>query len=147
MEHLSGKDYYPATLKEKLKTYSPDPMIRVVMLPKHTNALGSIFGGVILSELDLAAGEEARKVAGRHVVTKYINGVDFIAPVKVGDWVSFFTRTIRAGRTSVTVRVLVVAHRGYRRDELFEVTEAELVFVAVDEDGRPAPLINPDLPD
>jgi acyl-CoA thioesterase YciA len=142
MSEQNTESYHPASLKEKLESYSADPMIRVVMMPKHTNALGSIFGGVILSQLDLAAGEEARKTAGRNVVTKYINDVDFIAPVKVGDWVSFFTRTDRVGTTSVVVRVLVVAHRGYRRHELFEVTEAELVFVAVDDDGRPAPLLN-----
>lgn len=141
MTNTNHKTYHPPTLREKLQNYSPDPMIRVVMLPKDTNALGSIFGGVILSQLDLAASEEARKAAGRNVVTKFINEVDFIAPVKVGDWVSFYTRTTRVGTTSVTVNVLVVAHRGNRRDELFEVTEAEAVFVAVDEDGEPAPVI------
>jgi len=141
MNEVTNKEYFPATLQEKLKTYSVDPMIRVVMLPKDTNALGSIFGGVILSQLDLAAGEEARKTAGRNVVTKYINAVDFIGPVKMGDWVSFFTRTEKVGTTSVVVRVLVVAHRGARRSRLYEVTEAELVFVAVDEEGIPAPII------
>lgn len=143
MSEENHKEYFPDTLQAKLKTYSADPMIRVVMMPKDTNALGSIFGGVILSQLDLAAGEEARKTAGRNVVTKYINGVDFIAPVKMGDWVSFFTRTEKVGTTSVVVRVLVVAHRGHRRTRLFEVTEAELVFVAVDDDGHPAPILNP----
>lgn len=141
MTTANDKTYHPSTLREKLETYSPDPMIRVVMLPKDTNALGSIFGGVILSQLDLAASEEARKAAGRNVVTKFINEVDFVAPVEVGDWVSFFTRTTRIGTTSITVNVLVVAHRGNRRDELYEVTEAEVVFVAVDEDGKPAPVL------
>ncbi|AWV89357.1 acyl-CoA thioesterase [Bradymonas sediminis] len=141
MSDVFQKEYHPESLQEKLKTYSADPMIRVVMMPKDTNALGSIFGGVILSQLDLAAGEEARKTAGRNVVTKYINGVDFIAPVKMGDWVSFFTRTEKVGNTSVVVRVLVVAHRGARRARLFEVTEAELVFVAVDDAGKPAPIL------
>ncbi len=136
-----SKTYHPATLREKLEAYSPDPMIRVVMLPKDTNSMGSIFGGVILSQLDLAASEEARKAAGRKVVTKFINEVDFVAPVKVGDWVSFYTRTQRIGTTSVTVDVLVVAHRGNRREQLFEVTEAETVFVAVDDDGKPAPVL------
>lgn len=67
--------------------------------------------------------------------------MDFIGPVKMGDWVSFFTRTEKVGTTSVVVRVLVVAHRGSRRTRLFEVTEAELVFVAVDAHGQPAPII------
>lgn len=136
------KIYHPPSLEQELERYSPDPAIRVVMLPKDTNALGSIFGGVILSQLDLAASEEARIAAGRNVVTKVINEVDFVAPVEVGDWVSFYTRTDRIGRTSVTVHVLVVAHRGHRRDQLFQVTDAEIVFVAVDENGEPAEVVN-----
>lgn len=136
-----NKKYFPPELQQDLEHYSHDPMIRVVMLPKDTNALGFIFGGVILSHLDLAASEEAIARAGRRVVTKVIREVDFIAPVKVGDWVSYFTRVKDVGRTSVTVEVLVVAHRGPRRDRLYKVTHAEAVFVAVDEDGHPAPLL------
>jgi acyl-CoA thioesterase YciA len=136
-----NKKYFPSGLEEELERYSQDPMIRVVMLPKDTNALGFIFGGVILSQLDLAASEEAIARAGRRVVTKVIREVDFVAPVKVGDWVSFYTRIKDTGRTSVTVEVLVVAHRGPRRDRLHKVTHAEAVFVAVDEDGHSAPLL------
>lgn len=137
------KKYFPDELGEKLVGYTPEPMIRVVMLPRDTNALGFIFGGVILSQLDLAASEEALARAGRRVVTKVIREVEFIAPVKVGDWVSFYTRIKDTGRTSVTVEVLVVAHRGPRRARIYEVTSAEAVFVAVDEDGHPAPLLPP----
>ncbi len=133
--------YDPPELEGELTEFSADPMIRSVMLPKDTNALGFIFGGVILSQLDLAASEEAIARAGRRVVTKVIREVDFIAPVKVGDWVSFYTRVKEIGRTSVTVEVLVVAHRGPRRDRLYKVTSAEAVFVAVDEDGHAAPLL------
>lgn len=132
--------HHPPELADELAHYNPDPMIRVVMLPRDTNALGSIFGGVILSHLDLAASEEALAQAGCRVVTKLIRDVDFVAPVFVGDWVSFFTRTTRVGRTSVTVEVLVVAHRGSRRQELVKVTSAEAVFVAVDEQGQPRPI-------
>jgi acyl-CoA thioesterase YciA len=130
-----------AELDEELAGYGAEPMIRVVMMPKDTNALGFIFGGVILSYLDLAASEEAKAQAGRRVVTKVLRGVDFVAPVQVGDWVSFYTRTTRRGRTSVTVEVLVVAHRGDRRQRKVKVTSAEAVFVAVEDDGSPAPLI------
>lgn len=137
MSDTIDKTFHPPELEQRLADYSADPAIRVVMLPKHTNALGSIFGGVILSQLDLAASEEARKAAGCNVVTKFINEVDFTAPVEVGDWVSFYTRLVRVGTTSVTVHVLVVAHRGHRRDELFQVTDAEVVFVAVDDEGKP----------
>lgn len=136
-----SRQYIPDELEQELASYNPEPMIRVVMMPADTNQLGFIFGGVILGHLDIAAGEEALKSAGRPVVTKVMREVEFVSRVKVGDWVSFYTRTEKVGRTSVTVRVLVVAHRGSLRDRLYKVTEAECVFVAVDEDGRPAPLL------
>jgi acyl-CoA thioesterase YciA len=116
----------------------PDsPKIRVVMLPKDTNAMGNIFGGVILSHLDLAASEQARDVAPHRYVTKLLKEVEFIAPVRVGDIVSFFTETIRVGKTSVTVKVTVTAERGIGKREAIKVTEAEVVMVAVDESGKP----------
>ncbi len=90
---------------------SKTPKIRVVMMPKDTNSMGSIFGGVILSYLDLSAGEHAKHVAPHLFVTKILKEVNFIAPVHVGDTVSFYTETVRVGRTSVTVRVLVEAER------------------------------------
>lgn len=131
--------FHPADLEQELESYS-EPMIRVLMMPEATNPLGFVFGGVILSHLDIAAGEEALKTARKPVVTKVMREVNFIARVHVGDWVSFYTRTESVGRTSVTVRVLVVAHRGYRRDDVFKVTSAECVFVAVDDAGRPTPI-------
>lgn len=133
-------EYHPPSLEQELESYGTEPMIRVLMMPKDTNPLGFIFGGVILSHLDLAAGEESLKTARRPVVTKVMREVDFVARVLVGDWVSFYTKTERVGRTSVTVRVLVVAHRGYSRDRSYKVTEAEVVFVAVDDDGKPTPI-------
>lgn len=134
--------YHPESLRAELEKYSPDAMIRVVMMPQDTNPLGFIFGGVILSHLDIAAGEEALKAAGRPVVTKVMREIDFVARVQVGDWVSFYTRTARTGRTSVAVEVLVTATRGYERREIHKVTSAEVVFVAVDDENRPAPLLN-----
>ena len=113
------------------------PRIRVVMLPKDTNALGNIFGGVILSHLDLAASEHARSIAPLRYVTKVMREVEFIAPVEVGDTVSFYTETVKLGRTSVTVRVLVCAERGIGKLEAIKVTEAEVVMVAVDTQGAP----------
>jgi acyl-CoA thioesterase YciA len=133
----------PPSLVRELEDYNPDPTLRVVMMPKDANYLGFIFGGVILSYIDLATSEEALVRAGRRVVTKVMREVDFIAPVEIGDWVSFFTRVKSTGRTSVVVEVLVVAHRGERRAELVKVTSAEAVFVAVDEHGKPAPLLGP----
>jgi len=113
------------------------PQIRVVMLPKDTNGMGNIFGGVILSHLDLAAGEHARQVAPHQYVTKILREVDFIAPVHVGDTISYYTETVKVGRTSVTVRVLVEALRGIDKRQSIKVTEAEVVMVAVDKEGKP----------
>ncbi|HUG53366.1 MAG TPA: hotdog domain-containing protein [Vicinamibacteria bacterium] len=117
------------------------PAIKVILLPKDTNALGTIFGGVILSHIDLASAVEARKVALRRYVTKAMREVEFHQPVFLGDIVSFYTDTVRVGRTSVTVRVTVEAERwGGGRGERVKVTEAEVVLVAVDESGHPTPV-------
>lgn len=116
------------------------PRIRTVMLPKDTNALGNIFGGVILSHLDLAAAEHARHVAPHRYVTKIIKQVDFIAPVLVGDTVSYYTETVSTGKTSITISVLVEAERGLGKRDTLKVTEAEVIMVAVDEHGKPIPI-------
>lgn len=116
------------------------PAIRVVMLPRDTNAQGNIFGGVILSHVDEAGGIEARKHADKRFVTVAMKEVEFHEPVYVGDLVSFYTRTVRVGRTSVTVHVDVEVRRkeDYRRR--VKVTEAEVVYVCVGENGRPIPV-------
>jgi acyl-CoA thioesterase YciA len=117
------------------------PAIKVLLLPKDTNALGTIFGGVILSHIDLASAVEARKVAARRFVTKAMREVDFHEPVFLGDVVNFFTETLRVGRTSITVRVSVESERwGSGQGERVKVTEAEVVLVSVDEKGRPTPI-------
>jgi acyl-CoA thioesterase YciA len=117
------------------------PAIKVLLLPKDTNALGTIFGGVILSHIDLASAVEARKTGAARLVTKAMREVEFHAPVFLGDIVSFYTETVRVGRTSVTVRVLVEAERwGSGQGETAKVTEAEVVLVAVDQEGRPTPI-------
>ena len=118
-----------------------EPAIRVVMMPKDTNALGTIFGGVILSHIDLASAVEARKVAAHRYVTKAMREVEFHEPVFLGDIVNFFTETVRVGRTSIAVKVSVEAERwGAGRGERVKVTEAEVVLVAVGADGRPTPI-------
>ena len=118
------------------------PQIRVVMMPKDTNSMGAIFGGVILSNIDLAAGEHARRVAPHRYVTKVMRQVEFIAPVLVGDLVSFHTKTEKIGRTSITISVFVSSERGIGNRQAVKVTEAEVVMVAVDADGSPIPIKN-----
>lgn len=120
------------------------PAIKVLLLPKDTNALGTIFGGVILSNIDLASAVEARKAAAHKYVTKAMREVEFHAPVFLGDIVNFYTETLRVGRTSITVAVSVEVERwGAGAGEREKVTEAEVVLVAVGSDGRPIP-IHPD---
>ena len=117
------------------------PAIKVLLLPKDTNALGTIFGGVILSHIDLASAVEARKTAPHRYVTKAMNGVEFHAPVFVGDLVNFVTETTRIGRTSITVKVVVEAERwGAGQGERVRVTEAEVVLVAIGPEGTPVPI-------
>jgi acyl-CoA thioesterase YciA len=117
-----------------------EPTLRVTMLPRDTNAFGTIFGGVILSHIDLAGGLAARQHAARKFVTKAMREVAFIAPVYVGDVVSFYAEVTRAGRTSLTVRVEVEAERFSAPGTRVRVTEAEVIFVAIDENGKAVPI-------
>ena len=125
------------------------PAIKVLLLPKDTNAYGTIFGGVILSNIDLASAIEARKVAAHRYVTKAMREVEFHQPVYLGDIVSFYTETVRIGRTSITVRVVVEAerwgappttHATTGHGERVKVTEAEVILVAVNGEGQPVPI-------
>lgn len=123
------------------------PAIKVLLLPKDTNGLGTIFGGVILSHIDLASAVEARKHARRMFVTKAMREVEFHAPVHVGDIVNFYATVVRMGRTSITVRVNVEAERwAAGHGESIPVTVAEVVLVAVGSDGRPVPLTDEPAP-
>src|SRR5215813_15331168 len=87
------------------------PAIRITMLPRDTNAYGTIFGGVILSYIDLAGGIEARRQCPKKFVTKAMREVVFVAPVHLGDLVTFYTRTVKYGETSITVSVEVEVDR------------------------------------
>ncbi len=116
------------------------PAIRVMMMPKDTNALGTIFGGLILSYIDQAGAVEAHRFTNGRLVTVAVREVVFVAPVFVGDLVSFYARTVRRGTTSITVHVQVVADHRLREQQKVLVTEAEVVYVQVDDDGNPKPL-------
>ena len=125
------------------------PAIRVLLLPKDTNAYGTIFGGVILSHIDMAGSIAARREILRRggaeaaFVTVALNRVEFKKPVLVGDIVRFVATVARIGRTSVTMHVNVEAERG---KEVIHVTAAEVVYVGVDPnlppgERRPIPLL------
>jgi len=111
-----------------------DPAIRITMMPRDTNPQGTIFGGVILSYIDTAGAIEAhRHTRIDRFVTVAMREVIFHKPVFVGDLVSFYAETVRVGTTSITVRVMVEAERYGGTGERIQVTEAEVVYVALDE--------------
>ena len=114
--------------------------LRVTMLPRDTNARGTIFGGVILSHIDLAGAVAARQHAPKNFVTKAMHEVEFIAPVYIGDVVSFYTAVVREGKTSLAVRVEVEAERFSEPGLRVRVTEAEVVYVSIDENGKATPI-------
>jgi acyl-CoA thioesterase YciA len=114
-----------------------DPAIRLTLLPRDTNPQGTIFGGVILSYIDIAGAVEAHRRTGvERFVTVAMREVVFHEPVFVGDLVSFYATTMRLGTTSITVRVIVEAERYGGTSERIKVTEAEVVYVAVDANRR-----------
>lgn len=116
--------------------------LRLVTLPRDTNQYGTIFGGVILSSIDQAGFVEARRHGAHRWVTVAMDKVVFKQPVHLGDVVSFYGRTVRTGRTSVTVHVDVEAER-YHSEAVVPVTEATLTMVSVDADGTPIPFDSP----
>lgn len=111
-----------------------DPAIRITLLPRDTNSAGTIFGGVILSYIDMAGAIEAHRRTGMdRFVTVAMREVIFHKPVFVGDLVSFYAETLSIGNTSITIRVIVETERVGSSTEQVRVTEAEVVYVAVDE--------------
>ena len=117
------------------------PMLRIIPMPADTNANGTIFGGWVMSHVDLAGSVPAVKRAAGPVVTVAVNSFSFREPVFVGDLVSFYARVCKTGRTSITIDVEVFAQRGRGAGtEVVQVTEAQLTYVAIDENRKPRPL-------
>lgn len=121
---------------------APRLALRVVTMPKDTNQYGTIFGGVILSYIDQAGFVEARRHGNHRWVTVAMDRVEFKQPVHLGDVVNFYGRTVRRGRTSVTIEVDVRAER-YVGGETVDVTSATLVMVSVDAAGKAIPFAGP----
>jgi len=117
-----------------------EPTLRVTLLPRDTNKHGTIFGGVIMSHIDLAGAIAARQACGPYnFVTVAMDKVVFHKPVFVGDVVSFYAKAVRVGRTSVTTKVVVEVTRAETGEDV-RVTKAEVVFVAVDAGWKPVPI-------
>jgi len=114
------------------------PVLRIVPMPADTNAHGTIFGGWVMSQVDIAGSVAAWDRAQGPIVTVAVNSFIFKEPVFVGDLVSFYARVLKVGRTSITVDVEVFAQRGRQgRHTAVKVTEAQLTYVAVDDQRRP----------
>ncbi|WP_454784940.1 acyl-CoA thioester hydrolase YciA [Legionella sp. WA2024007413] len=109
--------------------------IQTLAMPADTNANGDIFGGWIVSQMDLAAGILAKRLALGRVATVSIHSMNFLKPVHVGDLVSCYVSLIKQGNTSMTLRVEVWAHPA-TQNEAYQVTEGVFVFVAIDEKGK-----------
>ena len=125
-------------MSEPTANTSREPSIRVIMMPKDTNAHGTIFGGVILSYIDQAAAVEAKRHGAGFVVTVAMREVVFHEPVHVGDLVSFYTELVQLGKTSITIGVEVFSQRGDAHSHNVLVTRAEVTFVNLDENRKPA---------
>jgi acyl-CoA thioesterase YciA len=116
-----------------------DPVLRVVPRQGDINANGHIFGGWVLSQMDIAAGIVAAREADGPVATVAIEAMEFIAPVLIYDLISVYARVERIGRTSIAIRIGVVASRDRGKSEV-KVTEGLFTFVALDEHHRPRPV-------
>ncbi|MCZ6803318.1 MAG: acyl-CoA thioesterase [Proteobacteria bacterium] len=116
------------------------PAIRVAAMPKDTNADGSIFGGWIMSQVDIAGSIPALERAKGRITTVAVNSFEFREPVFVGDLISCYADIIKTGHTSITIKVEVYAERKPACKETVKVTEAELTYVALDKNGKPCAL-------
>lgn len=116
-----------------------DPIVRTVPQPGDMNGNGDIFGGWVLSQMDIAGGTLAARAAKGRVATVAITAMTFVQPIKVGDLVSIYGDVSKIGRTSITVALETIVQR--RHDPApIQVTHGTFVFVAIDEDGNPRPV-------
>jgi acyl-CoA thioesterase YciA len=118
--------------------------IRVVAMPKDTNPAGEIFGGWLLSQMDLAGGVFCRKFAKGRVVTVTIDSATFNAPVFIGDTLCCYVSLVKIGRTSITTYIEAYVNRDFENTRI-KVTEGEFKYVKMDENRKPAPINHPGL--
>lgn len=114
-------------------------VIQTIAMPANTNVYGDIFGGWLLSQMDLGGSVLAHRVAGMRTTTVAIDSMVFLKPVKVGDRVACYAKVIHQGRTSVKIQIQAWAVR-MQDESLHHVTHGTFTFVAIDQDGRPTPI-------
>jgi acyl-CoA thioesterase YciA len=120
--------------------HGKQPALRVMPMPADANQNGDIFGGWIMSQVDIAGGTVAARIARGRVATVAVKEFQFKQPVQIGDLLSFYVDVERVGTTSITVTVEVYAERRPQDPKVVKVTEATLTYVAIDSDGRPRPV-------
>jgi acyl-CoA thioesterase YciA len=113
-----------------------EPALRVLAMPRDTNPMGDIFGGWIMSQVDMAGAVVASQLVKSRVVTVAVNEFAFKQPVLVGDIISCYGKVIKTGRTSITVNVEVCALRNRFDEQCIKVTEATVIYVAIDDNGK-----------
>ena len=122
----------------------PDDMelvLKVIPLPADVNANGDIFGGWVMAQCDLAGSVIPARYAKGRMATVAVNEFVFKQPVRLGDILSFYSKLVKIGRTSITVTVEVFAERFRAQGEYIKVTEATFTYVAIDDNGRPRPIV------
>jgi acyl-CoA thioesterase YciA len=128
------------TLPVSLLPDGEELVLRVIPMPANTNGNGDIFGGWIMAQVDLAGAVLPMRLSRGRVATVAVNQFVFKQPVSVGDLMSFYAKVVRVGRTSITVHVDVFAERHGAGPTVVKVTEANLTYVAIDEQGQPRPV-------
>jgi acyl-CoA thioesterase YciA len=116
-----------------------DPIVRTVPQPADMNGNGDIFGGWVLSQMDIAGGSLAARAAKGRVATVAITAMTFVQPIKVGDMVSIYGEVVKIGRTSITIALETMVQRRHEQGDL-RVTHGTYVFVAIDDNGKPRPV-------
>ena len=139
MAERTRKVFLGKTMSYENPDYDTSPALRTIAMPAHTNANGDIFGGWLLSQMDLAGSVVATKKARTRIATVGIEAMSFQKPVFVGDEISCYAKIDRIGRTSITIHV-----ESWARPRLGEnarkVTEGKFTYVAIDENGKPVPV-------
>lgn len=126
-------------MDQEVQPPTDQPVIRAIAMPADTNPSGDIFGGWLMAQMDLAAGNAAARRARGRCATVAVQSMTFLRPVRVGDEVSLYARLDRVGRTSMDIHV-EAWRRSRNEEQMFRVTEATFRFVAIDEEGRPRPV-------
>lgn len=129
MEHVTDHDHGGVHMP------GVEPVLRVVPMPSDLNAAGDVFGGWVMSQVDIAGAIPAWRRARGRIATVAVNSFQFRQPISVGDLVSFYAKVVKVGRSSITVDVQVFAERDPANPVVVKVTEAQLTYVALNADG------------